>query len=355
MTAQALLARLFIRCVGEEVPTFSWWDYCVVVVPIGICTGVDISCSNMAFLYLSVSMITIIKSAAPFFILLFSFSLGLEAVSKRLVAVVLIICVGTGLATSSAIKAEGKSIALGVFLCLVAIMCAGARWALTQWMMQRGVTKMSPLVALRYTAPVCAMSVFPAAAWKEMPELFRSGFVSDFGLATQTTFLLSIGMVMAFMLVLAEYYIIHRFSAITLTIAGVIKEMLTIYLSIMFYNDSLHSSTWLGALLIIAAVVYYSYLKTRPDLRGQSEMGNIPVGGGTDIVRCELMPLDEEEYFMPMGQNDGMGLEPHTPQKPPKRRGPTILDRGVELMRNIKIPRKNGYTQVSKQGLGTTL
>ena len=111
----------------------SWREYFIYVVPIGLLTGVDISFTNLSFLLLSVSLITIVKSASPFFILLFSVWLGLEALSFRLFGVILVICVGTMIAVSKHVESDDAGdVAVGVLLVLTATMASGARWAITQ-------------------------------------------------------------------------------------------------------------------------------------------------------------------------------------------------------------------------------
>ena len=121
------------------------------------------------------------------------------------------ICFGTGLATSQSLSTDGENVGLGLILVLLSTMAAGSRWAIAQLMLQKGMKKMSALEALYYTAPVCTICLIPIVAIKELPSLMESDFVKDGAVAAQTFGLLCCGMLMAFMLILAEYALVARF------------------------------------------------------------------------------------------------------------------------------------------------
>ena len=52
--------------------------YNILVVPNGISTGLDISFSNKALVYITTSFYTMVKSTSPMFLLLFAFIFRLE-------------------------------------------------------------------------------------------------------------------------------------------------------------------------------------------------------------------------------------------------------------------------------------
>jgi len=103
-----------------------------------------------------------------------------------------------------------------------------------------------------------------------------------------------------------------------MTLSGVIKELITIYLGILIYGDDLSVNTWLGAGVIIVGVLYYSRLKwvqaktPVPAQGGDGVQGELVLVGGEDLVRFELLPmetelelqleaLEDEHFFMPVG------------------------------------------------------
>ena len=62
----------------EPTPTDDWCTYLTLVVPIGVCTVVDIALSNQALIYIPVALYTTIKSSSLVFVFLFGVALGLE-------------------------------------------------------------------------------------------------------------------------------------------------------------------------------------------------------------------------------------------------------------------------------------
>lgn len=361
MTCNSLVSFAAMKILQTPEPCFTWRTYFTTVVPIGFFTVLDIGCSNLAFLLLSVSLITIVKSASPFFILIFGFALGLEKVRCSLIMVILCICGGTALATSHALQSDGEDVLLGVSLVLLSCVASGARWAMTQLMLQSGIEKMSPLTCLRYTAPVCVICLVPVVIFRELSDLSQSKFVTDHIWTLETAGLLLCGVCLSFTLVIAEYAIIARFSAVTMTLSGVVKELLTIWLGTVIYNDEITPRTWLGAFVIICGVLFYSRLKwlqrEEDEQDKAADIGGelvLEEGVGHDLVGTELSPLDEQNFFMPLGapgevffeeEEEDAGLV--TPRKK------NILDAGKDFVKAQLRPRVGscntaaGYSQVA--------
>ena len=65
------------------------------VVPNGASTGIDISFSNKALVYISTSFYTMVKSTSPMFLLMFAFAWGIEELTWQLFGIILTICTGT--------------------------------------------------------------------------------------------------------------------------------------------------------------------------------------------------------------------------------------------------------------------
>jgi len=367
MTCNSLVSFSAMKILQIPEPGFTWRTYFTSVVPIGFFTVLDIGCSNLAFLLLSVSLITIVKSASPFFILIFGFLLGLEKVRLGLIAVILCICGGTALATSHTLEADGADVSLGVCLVLLSCVSAGARWAMTQLMLQSGMEKMSPLTCLRYTAPVCAICLVPVVILRELPDLSQSMFVTNPAWTLQTAGLLLCGVMLSFTLVIAEYAIIARFSAVTMTLSGVIKELFTIFLGTLIYHDTVSVRGWVGAFIIIIGVLFYSRLKwLQRQEEEQEKAANIggelvlEGGGGDDLVRTELSPLDDQNFFMPVGApgDDFFEEEDETAVAAATPRKKNILDAGKDFVKAQLGPRVGGsnatagYAQVAVDSTG---
>lgn len=82
MVVKALIARGLIsyRCSPyyEEPYDLTWREALVVVAPIGFATAMDIILSNVSFLYITVTLYTLVKSASVLWILFWAVLLRLE-------------------------------------------------------------------------------------------------------------------------------------------------------------------------------------------------------------------------------------------------------------------------------------
>ena len=80
MLVKLCVTRIWLWCSSSTEPTPSddWYTYLTLVVPIGICTVVDIALSNQALIYIPVALYTTIKSSSLVFVFLFGVALGLE-------------------------------------------------------------------------------------------------------------------------------------------------------------------------------------------------------------------------------------------------------------------------------------
>ena len=109
-------------------PALSPHTFLRVVLPIGVCTALDIGFSNWSLVFISVAFHTILKGSIPLFVLLCGWVLGLEPCRLLTFTSILLVCAGIGLACSAEVTFSVAGFALGVGSCLM----AGMRWALTQ-------------------------------------------------------------------------------------------------------------------------------------------------------------------------------------------------------------------------------
>lgn len=105
------------------------------MLPIGILTGFEIGCSNVALQLLTVSFGTILKGAVPIFTFGWGVLLGLEHFSYPISTTLLIIAVGIGIASIGELSLlQGnwsKLDSIGFGLQLISSTLSGLRWTLT--------------------------------------------------------------------------------------------------------------------------------------------------------------------------------------------------------------------------------
>ena len=95
------------------------------------------------------------------------------------------------------------------------------------------------------------------------------------GVGTETTvlsiakgiFLLILPGFAVFLLTICEFSILEQTPVLTVSIAGIVKELLTVIFGIIILSERLSGFyNWLGMLIIMADVCYYNYFRYKQDL-----------------------------------------------------------------------------------------
>ncbi|KAH0916757.1 hypothetical protein HID58_031203 [Brassica napus] len=266
----------------------SWRDYFVRVVPTALATALDINLSNESLVFISVTFATMCKSAAPIFLLLFAFAFSsdtvsvvrLESPSLKLFGIISVISAGVLLSVAKETEFEFWGF---VFVMLAAVM-SGFRWCMTQVLLQVCYSNRfliigsfvltvgyclpiffglkNPFTFMSYVAPVMAIVTGLLSLLLDPWSEFRDNIYFDSGAHfTRTCFLMLFGGALAFCMVLTEYILVSVTSAVTVTIAGVVKEAVTIVVAVFYFHDEF---TWLkgfGLMIIMVGVSLFNWYK----------------------------------------------------------------------------------------------
>ncbi|KAK7316733.1 hypothetical protein RJT34_00410 [Clitoria ternatea] len=239
----------------------SWKDYFLRVVPTALGTAMDINLSNASLVFISVTFATMCKSAAPIFLLLFAFAFRLEKPSIKLSGIILIISIGILLTVSK----ETEFDFWGFILVMLAAVMSGFRWCMTQILLQRETYGLkNPLTLMSQVTPVMAAATallsLALDPWDDFPE---NTYFDNSWHITRSFLLMLFGGTLAFFMVLTEYVLVSVTSAVTVTIAGVVKEAVTILVAVMYFHDEF---TWLkgfGLFTIMIGVSLFNWYKYR--------------------------------------------------------------------------------------------
>eukprot|EP00955_Chlamydomonas_euryale_P033435 347715-Chlamydomonas_euryale.AAC.1 len=123
---------------------------------------------------------------------------------------------------------------------------------------QRGI-KLNPITTLYYIAPACFGFLLIPFSFIEAPRLFGFSPV-DFEVTVNVPVLLA-SAASAFCLNMAVFLLIGKSSALTMNVAGVIKDWLLILLSVMMYASPVSGLQLGGYALAFGGVCWYNYLK----------------------------------------------------------------------------------------------
>ncbi|XVF14549.1 hypothetical protein REPUB_Repub09cG0070900 [Reevesia pubescens] len=271
-TMQAVLSKAITwywsKRFQPSVP-MSWRDYSYRVVPTALSTALDVNLSNASLVFISVTFATMCKSAAPIFLLLFAFAFRLESPSLKLLGIILVISVGILLTVAKETEFEFWGF---VFVMLAAVM-SGFRWCMTQILLQKEAYGLkNPLTFMSYVTPVMAVVTALLSLFLDPWDEFRRNnyFNSSWHIA-RSFLLMLFGGTLAFFMVLTEYVLVSVTSAVTVTIAGVVKEAVTILVAVFYFHDEF---TWLkgaGLFTIMVGVGLFNWYKYQKQQKGKLE------------------------------------------------------------------------------------
>ncbi|WVZ82459.1 LOW QUALITY PROTEIN: hypothetical protein U9M48_029719 [Paspalum notatum var. saurae] len=291
---QAGLSKLiiFFQAKGPEAAAveMGWKDYFIRVVPTALGTALDINLSNASLVFISVTFATMCKSASPIFLLLFAFAFRLESPSIKLLGIIFVISTGVLLTVAKETEFDFWGF---IFVTLAAVMIplvhdsdfvAGLK---------------NPITLMSHVTPVMAIATMILSLlldpWSDFQ---KNAYFDDPWHVMRSCLLMLIGGSLAFFMVLTEYILISATSAITVTIAGVVKEAVTILVAVFYFHDEF---TWLkgvGLFTIMVGVSLFNWYKYEKLKRGQTnEDDNSPpfTGDAKYIILDDLEYQDEFE------------------------------------------------------------
>ncbi|XP_074276041.1 putative sugar phosphate/phosphate translocator At1g06470 [Silene latifolia] len=270
----------------------TWRDYFTRVVPTALATSLDINLSNASLVFISVTFATMCKSAAPIFLLIFAFAFRLESPSLKLFGIILVISFGILLTVAKDTEFEFWGF---IFVMLAAVM-SGFRWCMTQILLQKEAYGLkNPLTFMSYVTPIMAIATGLMSLLLDPWDEFRTNVYFDSPWHVMKSCLLMLfGGTLAFFMVLTEYVLISVTSAVTVTIAGIVKEAVTIVVAVFYFHDEF---TWLigiGLLIIMVGVSLFNWYKYQKLQEGQSNA--IPGEGSIAAnASAKYVILDEED------------------------------------------------------------
>ncbi|XP_008051010.1 solute carrier family 35 member C2 isoform X3 [Carlito syrichta] len=248
---------------------------------------------------------TMTKSSAVLFILIFSLIFKLEELRAALVLVVLLIAGGLFMFTykSTQFNVEGFALVLG------ASFIGGIRWTLTQMLLQKAELGLqNPIDTMFHLQPLMFLGLFPLFAVFEGLHLSTSEKIfrfQDTGLLLRVLGSLFLGGILAFGLGFSEFLLVSRTSSLTLSIAGIFKEVCTLLLAAHLLGDQISLLNWLGFALCLSGISLHVALKA---LHSKGDGGPKPSKGSSPDLELLLRSSqredddNEEEYFVAQGQ-----------------------------------------------------
>lgn len=297
---QAALSKIILLFQAKGIDSaveMSWKDYFMRVVPTALGTALDINLSNASLVFITVTFATMCKSASPIFLLLFAFAFRLESPSIKLLGIIVVISIGVLLTVARETAFDFWGF---IFVTLAAVM-SGFRWSMTQILLQKDSYGLKdPITLMSHVTPVMAIATMVLSLLLDPWSDFRKNTYFDNPWHVMRSFLLMlIGGSLAFFMVLTEYILVSATSAITVTIAGVVKEAVTILVAVFYFHDEF---TWLkgvGLTTIMVGVSLFNWYKYEKFKKGQiNEDGVDSPSFSGDAKYIILDDLEDEDGFL---------------------------------------------------------
>ncbi|CCD23736.1 Ymd8p NDAI_0C00750 [Naumovozyma dairenensis CBS 421] len=302
----------------------DWKFYLKYLIPTAVATAGDIGFSNVSFKFVPLTIYTTIKSSSIAFVLLFSCIFKIEKFHWKLSMIVSIMFIGVVMmvykpnSTSNDEIDDYSALIFGAFLVLAAACLSGLRWVYTQLILrnkpepsiesrsssnqtsevsdlriQQRVTsslkkrKTHPMYTIYQLAPIMGITLFITALIieKPFPGIFQSNLfkVSPGVNDTITKFSICKGFILliipgicVFILTYCEFGILQHTKVLTMSIAGIIKEVLTIIFSMIVLGERLSGIyNWIGMTIVLLDVSYYNYFRYKQKIEQKYEhIGN---------------------------------------------------------------------------------
>jgi len=160
----------------------------------------------------------------------------------------------------------------GFMLIMAASFLSGLRWTMCQLIVQKSTLGLqNPIDMVYHVQPWMMIAVLPFAIFFEGPYL-NSRSMSFESMQEKAAFLYAmnailLGALMAFFMEIAEYMVVAYTSSLTLSVAGIFKEICTLCLAVIFNGDQLSFINFLGLLMCFTGIIGHVAVKVMNSTR----------------------------------------------------------------------------------------
>lgn len=270
MTTQSILAYLSIDVFNAVEKVYvepaDYWSKLIVIAAVFCC---NICLGNVSLRYVPVSFMQTVKSLTPVA------TAGLQYLifGSRLTpqALVSLIPVTFGVALASITELEFH---LGGFVAaLTACVLTGLKFVLSSQMLA-GRYKLDSINLLYYMAPPSAALLLPLSLLFEGSSC--AAWMSEPGRGLGDILLLILSGVVSFVLNVALFVVLKATSSVTVTVAGNVKTVGVIGVSILIFRNKVSVLNLLGCLTAVLGCTWYGLLPVKWATMGSFDSGSGP-------------------------------------------------------------------------------
>ncbi|QKX59322.1 uncharacterized protein TRUGW13939_06454 [Talaromyces rugulosus] len=283
-------------------PLMTKMFYLTRLIPCGTATSLDIGLGNMSLKYISLTFLTMCKSSALAFVLLFAFIFRLESPSVKLIIVIGTMTVGVIMMVAGETAFDVR----GFALVIASAFFSGFRWGLTQILLLRNPATSNPFSTMFFLTPIMFFSLMAISLSIEGPHDIGDGLntlINSHG-SLHASLLLIFPGALAFCMIASEFALLQRSSVVTLSICGIFKEVVTISAAGVIFHDKLTPINVSGLLVTIASIATYNYMKiSKMRSEARDEIDPEP-----EVEEYSISPVTEAPNRQRPIPNYGLGL-----------------------------------------------
>ncbi|KAM3499379.1 hypothetical protein MY10362_007360 [Beauveria mimosiformis] len=217
------------------------------IMPMGALFSLSLITGNLAYLYLSVSFIQMLKASNAVVTLVATWAFNIASPNLKFLGNVAFIVFGVMIATFGEIQFH----LLGFFFQACAIIFGTVRLVLVQRLLSHPELNMDPMVSLYYYAPACALFNGVLTAFIEAPNMRLSDF-SNVGVP-----MLLANAFVAFLLNVSIVLLLGKTSAVALTMSAILKDILLVFASMVLFGDPVSGQQFIGYSIAMGGLIYY--------------------------------------------------------------------------------------------------
>lgn len=219
-----VLARTTNMLPGVEKGVITTNDYIKRILPMSLCFALSLVFGNMAYRYISLAYIQMVKAFTPVPLLLLSFVSGIEKPSAVLFCIVLVVSAGVTLSSMGELKFS----MLGFIVQISAVFADCFRMIILNLMLKD--LQIDSLSLLYYTNPPSAVFIFIGFLMFEASTLDMAIFTPAL------SFMLLLNGLLAFSLNIAVIYLVGSTSVMVMSVSGPMKDILIVIISVIVFD-----------------------------------------------------------------------------------------------------------------------
>lgn len=257
------LVRVF-KVVSPVKMTFEIYATCVI--PISAFFASSLWFGNTAYLHISVAFIQMLKALMPVATFVMAVLCGTDKLRCDVFSNMVLVSVGVVISSYGEIHFN----VVGTVYQVTGIFAEALRLVLTQVLLQKKGLTLNPVTSLYYIAPCSFVFLFVPWFLLEKPTMELSHIKFNFWIFFTNA-------LCALALNFSIFLVIGRTGAVTIRVAGVLKDWILIALStVIFPESTITGLNIIGYAIALCGVVMYNYIKVKDVRASQLSAESIP-------------------------------------------------------------------------------